>query len=237
MSNQAGIVLIHGAGLGSWIWSETEKYLQTQSLAVDFPGRNNDSVSDKSLTLDDYCDHLLSQIQVWDKQNIILAAHSIGGVISLKIADQLGDHIIGLVGISASVPKNGGSFVSTLPFPKRLFMSIMLRVAGTKPPKSAIRKSLCNDLTFVQSKMIVNKFMPESTHLYLDKSNAPIPTTNKLYIKTSNDNELSESQQDKMIKNMDTQQVTNLESGHLPMLSCPKQIAEVLDQFSEICAN
>lgn len=231
MKNEIGVVLIHGAGLGSWIWSETEKYLQNESLAVNFPRRNNESGANESLTLDDYCDYLLDQIQAWDKQKIIIVAHSIGGVIALKLADKLDDQVVGFVGISASIPKNGGSFVSTLPFFKRLLMSVILRVAGTKPPKSAIIKSLCNELTSNQSEMVTNKFVPESIHLFFDKCKVSIPTINKLYIKTSKDHEFPESLQDKMIKNLSTEQITILDSGHLPMISCPKELAGKINQF------
>lgn len=231
MSNEIGIVLIHGAGLGSWIWRETEAYLQTESLPVDFPGRENASDANKSLTLDDYCNHLLVKIRDWDKPKVVLAAHSIGGVIALKLARQLGDRAVGLMGIAASIPKNGGSFISTLPFPKRLIMNIILRVAGTKPPKGAIIKSLCNDLTPDQSEKVANKFVSESTRLYFDECNAPIPAADKLYIKTSKDYEFSESLQEEMIGNFDPQQIVTLESGHLPMMSCPQQLANILDQF------
>jgi pimeloyl-ACP methyl ester carboxylesterase len=235
MSNEIGIVLIHGAGLGSWIWRETEKHLQTESLAIDFPGRNNDSKDNKSLTLDDYCDHVLDCIRDWDKQQVILVGHSIGGVIALKLADQLGHRVVGFVGISAAIPKNGGPFISTFPFLKRLLMNVILRIAGTKPPKSAIIKSLCNDLTSDQSELVADKFVPESTHLYFDKCNATIPITNKLYIKSSNDLEFPKTLQDEMIKNLDTRQIHTLESGHLPMISCPQQLADILDQFAAKC--
>ena len=100
MNNKVGIVLIHGAGLGSWIWGETVKHLQTESLAIDFPGRNNESGANKALTLNDYCTHILDSIQDWDNEQIVLAAHSIGGVVALKLADQLGDRVVFLTVLS-----------------------------------------------------------------------------------------------------------------------------------------
>lgn len=180
MDNEIGLVLIHGAGLGSWIWDKTEKHLHAESLAINFPGRNDDTMAHKSLTLDDYCNYLLEQIRKWDKQKIILVAHSIGGVTALKLVNHLGNRIVGFAGISAAIPANGGSFISTLPFPKRVLMSVMLRIAGTKPPKTAIVKSLCNSLTSNESEKVVHKFVPESRLLYFDKCYVPVPTIDKL---------------------------------------------------------
>jgi pimeloyl-ACP methyl ester carboxylesterase len=235
MSKRAGIVLIHGAGLGSWIWDETVKHLETDSLAVDFPGRDHEAEANNSLTLDDYSTYILDRVRNWDKQKVILAAHSIGGILALKIADPLGDRVAGFAGISAAIPEKGGSFISGLPFSKRVLMGVLLRIAGTKPPKGAIIKSLCNDLTSDQTDLVINRFKSESTRLFLDKCNALIPTTNKLYIKCSNDLEFSTSLQEEMIKNLNTRQIISLEAGHLPMLSCPQQLAETLDQFVAKC--
>jgi len=234
MNDDIGIVLIHGAGLGSWIWSDTEKYLQTENLAVNFPDRDRTAVIN-SRSFDNYCEHLLMQISAWNKSRVILVAHSIGGVLSLKLAHQLGDRVAGFIGIGASIPKNGGSFISTLPLPKRLLLPVILRIAGTKPPASAIKGSLCNGLSADQAELIADKFVAESTQLYFSKCNAPVPDTQKLYIKCTHDLEFPQTLQDKMIVNLSTRQVTSLESGHLPMMSCPKKLAEILDLFAVAC--
>jgi pimeloyl-ACP methyl ester carboxylesterase len=231
MNSDIGIVLIHGAGLGSWIWSDTVKYLQTESLAVNFPDRDRYAVN-SSCSFDNYCEHLSEQISVWDKGRVILAAHSIGGVLALKLADQLGDRVAGFIGIGSAISKNGGSFLSTLTLTKRLLLPVILRIAGTKPPNSAIIGSLCNDLSDEQAETVAEKFVAESIQLYFGKCNAPVPDTQKLYIRCSKDLEFPQSLQDKMIKNLNTRQISTLESGHLPMLSCPKELAEILDRFA-----
>lgn len=114
-------------------------------------------------------------------------------------------------------------------------MNFILRIASTKPPKNVIINSLCNDLTSDLSEKVANKFVSDSIHLYFDKCKASIPTINKLYIKSSKDHEFPESLQDEMIKNLETRHVNILESGHLPMISLPQQLADILDQFVTKC--
>ena len=45
------------------------------------------------------------------------------------------------------------------------------------------------------------------------------------------DKGLSVQLQDKMIKNLNAQKVVELDSGHLPMISQPKELSEILNNF------
>jgi hypothetical protein len=53
-------------------------------------------------------------------------------------------------------------------------------IHGTKPPESAIRQGLCNDLTNDQANEIVNSFATESLHLYMDHVAVSILTVTKM---------------------------------------------------------
>ena len=53
----------------------------------------------------------------------------------------------------------------------------------------------------------------------------------KRYIKLNKDKGLSVQLQDKMIKNLNAQKVVTLDSGHLPMISKPKELSEILNNF------
>lgn len=101
---------------------------------------------------------------------MIIIAHSIGGLIGLRIAECFKDKIIGFVGIGSAIPKNGNSFVSCLSFPQKLIVPLIMKLAGTKPPKSAIKNGLCNDLNPSQAEKVVKNFTAESRCLYTKKS-------------------------------------------------------------------
>jgi hypothetical protein len=47
MNDKIGIVLIHGAGLGSFIWDDFKSLIKNPVLTIEFPNRE---VSDKATT-------------------------------------------------------------------------------------------------------------------------------------------------------------------------------------------
>ncbi|AXT59183.1 alpha/beta hydrolase [Aquimarina sp. AD10] len=235
IKEELGILFIHGAGLGKYIWNDLVANLNYSSISIEFPNRNSKDRTNSFLSLEDYVSKAISDIENYEKQKIIIITHSIGGIIGLRIAEHLKDKAIGFIAIGSAIPKNGKSFVSCLPFPQKIIIPLLMRLAGTKPPKSAIEKGLCNDLTQDQTKKIIQKFTAESRNLYTQNSNTKIPSIKKLYIKLTNDKELSISVQKRMAKNLNCENIVALESGHLPMLSVPKKLTEILNEFIDKC--
>lgn len=217
-----GIVLIPGAGLGSWIWKDVERLIDLPVLSIDLSKKN---------TLESMADQAVEQIDNFGNEKVILLCHSASGVIGTKIAHKIKDKLVGFVAISAAIPKNGGSFISCLPFPKNLIMSVLLRVIGTKPPESAITQGLCNDLSSEQTERVVQQFNPEPRAYYLERSNVSAPNTKTLYIMTTNDKELPLNLQKQMAKNLNANEVVSINSGYMPMLSKPKHLAEAINNF------
>lgn len=227
------VVSIHGAGLDTWIWNEITPALEGPHLPATFPARDGDREGTAGLGLRDYVEHVCRQIEEWPPMEIVLVAHSIGGVVGKEVAEILADRVVGFVGVCAAIPEPGGSFLSCYPPHQRLIQRAIMRVAGTSPPDAVIRKSLCNGLSEAQADRIVKQFRPESRKLYIDTSTAEIPDVQSLYVKTTHDNELSVSLQETMIDNLRPDGVATIDTGHVPMLSCPNQLAGLLNAFNE----
>jgi len=226
-----GIVLIHGAGLGAFIWQDMK--LDWQVLRINFQNRGN-GPANEGLHYQDYVDEVIQQIENWTVDQIIIVGHSIGGCIALNVAARYPDRIIGFVGISAAIPKKGGSYISCFSGAKNWIFPLIMRVFGTKPPKKVIQLTLGNDLNSAQREKISARFTAESRHLYIEDCKAPIPTCPKLYIITTEDLEFSPSDQKKMSKNLKTKHIERIETGHLPMLSDPKKLSYIINSF---CKN
>ena len=110
-------------------------------------------------------------------------------------------------------------------------MPIILKLFGTKPPKKSIENELCNDLTDEQTTKITTEFTPEAKRLYTTKINFNLPNTKRLYIQLANDKSIPLTLQNKMAKNLNANKIETIDSGHLPMLSKPKQLATSLSTF------
>lgn len=225
-------ILIHGAGLGAWIWDDLIDMLDYPALAVNFPFRDGDPKLREGLTLSSYVDDALDQVVAGLPEKAVIVAHSIGGVVGLELAAGLGDKVVGFVGVGAAIPEPGGSFLSCLPLPKRLLMGAIMRLMGTAPPKSAIRQGLCNDLSEQQTSGVIERFIAESRALYTEGIESPLPTAARWYVKLGKDKEFGLPLQEKMITNLAAEKVVTIESGHLPMLSQPTALAAHLNDFA-----
>ena len=231
MNDKIGIVLIHGAGLGSFIWNDLKPLIKNSVLTIEFPNREVGYKANINLTFDDYKKSAIEQIEKWGIDNFVIVTHSIGGCLGLSLTDYFAKKVVGFVGISSAIPTSGNSFISCLPFPQSLLMPLILNLFGTKPPQKVIEQTLCNDLTSEQTSEIIKRFTPEAKLLYTTKINYKILDLKKLYIKLTNDKGFPVQLQDKIIKKLTTQKVVTLDGGHLPMISKPKELSDILNNF------
>lgn len=227
--NDLGAFFISGAGLNASIWDRV-----VPNLSVRYAVADHSAVRQGRASLLDYVANDEKQINAMNTDQVVIVAHSIGGMISIELLKRLGSRAAGLVVISGIVPLPGNSFVSVLPFPQNLITKLIIKVAGTKPPESAIRKGLCDDLSKAQADEIVRNFAPESATLYTDAASAgQIPKIKSLYIRTTNDKQFSKSLQLKMANRLSDCQVANLTSAHLPMISHSQEVADLINNFVE----
>lgn len=231
MNDKIGIVLIHGAGLGSFIWDDFKPLIKNPVLTIEFPNREVGDKANINLTFDDYKKSAIEQIEKWNNDHFVIVTHSIGGCIGLSLTDYFAKKVVGFVGISSAVPINGNSYISCLPFLQSLLMPLILNLLGTKPPQKVIEQALCNDLTPEQTSEVIKRFTPEAKLLYTTKVDYKNLDTKTLYIKLTKDKGFSVQLQDKMIRNLKAQKVVTLDSGHLPIISKPKELSEILNNF------
>ena len=100
-----------------------------------------------------------------------------------------------------------------------------MRILGTKPPEKAIIQGLAKDLVPEKGLEIAKRFTPESKRLYTSSVSYTQLPPSRGYIKLSKDNEIPLNTQEQMIKNLKADQIFELESAHLPMMSHAKKVA------------
>lgn len=134
-SSEIAIIYLSGAGLSPSIWDDVRSSVTTQGYALTY---DRNAVK----TLKDATQNILGQIQNINASKYVVLAHSLGGVLGLEVAKSLKEKLVGFVGVSATIPGPGESFVNVQPFPQNVLLPVLLKIVGTKPPVSAIRKGV-----------------------------------------------------------------------------------------------
>src|SRR6266508_913128 len=102
---------------------------------------------------------------------------------------------------------------------------------GVGIPRFAARRALCNDLDSATTSMVVRRMVREAPRLYRDPVQWSLPATvPRFYVKTLRDRAgYSPRLQDRMMANLGDAQARTVDSGHLPMLSRPRELAAILN--------
>ena len=123
------IVLVHGAFHGSWVWHDMMEYFARdnwQSIAVDLRGHHGQSRLSHSEIIQtgimDYVADVDNALKYLEIQKPILIGHSMGGLISAKIAESY--ELKGLVLIAPSPPAGvkSGLSIGTIDVDKPLIL-------------------------------------------------------------------------------------------------------------------
>ncbi|MDX2776602.1 alpha/beta hydrolase [Streptomyces caniscabiei] len=217
-NNKLGIIFISGAGLQPWIWQEAAKEIPLPYATIDFTDlKKGKRLND--ITIDDYVQAALAQVAALNVEKAIIVTHSIGGIIGTELAKRLGDKVAGFAAACAAIPRPGKSFLSLFPFPQSFITGMIMRIVGTKPPASAIKSGLCNDIDDATASRVADSFDPESIKLYTTPtSSTPLPQVPSLYIITTNDKEYPLDLQRTMADQLGAT-IIQIDAGHLPMIS------------------
>jgi pimeloyl-ACP methyl ester carboxylesterase len=232
-----GFVLIHGSELGAWQWERLVPLLRRPALAVDLPGRGARPADRRSLSLDDAVRSVIKDVEAWGVDRVILVAHSFSGILVPALATELGGRVAAVVLVGAYVPEEGKSFVDLQPPPQRIFLRLLyrLRPAGMLSGEGANRKTLANDLDEETTAMFLSRRVPETPRFLLDPvSPVTIPAAiPRHYVRLLQDRSISDAARERMIARLPGAQVHDLDSGHLPMLGRPDELAAILDGIAE----
>lgn len=226
------VIFLNGAGLNASIWNSTLPLLKHTTLAVEYPNRGLSGSPNKKLTLDDYHSEILQQLSRKKEQNILIVAHSIGGIFCNKIAAELKGKVVGIVAIGAIIAEKGETFLSTFPWVQRTITRFIVKRIRTRPPDSQIIKGLCHDLPDESAKKIVSEFTAESAIIYTDKITEPVPDCTGLYIILNGDKSIPVDVQKRSAKRLKQAKTVNMDTGHLPMISQPERLAEIINNFA-----
>jgi pimeloyl-ACP methyl ester carboxylesterase len=215
------ILFLGGAGLPAWIWDEVRSDLPVESVVAAYPKSADTRLGACAAAV-------LAQAP---EGPVTIVAHSLGGVVASEIVAAAPERVAGLLGIAASFPAAGRSFLAALPAPQRVVVGLVMRLAGTRPPEKAIRSALCTGLDAEVTARIVAEFAPESAHLYRDPVAARTFPARSGFVVTTADRQVPVPRQDGYAAELGSGFRRELPTGHLPMLEDPAALAKVIGEF------
>lgn len=219
------LLLLSGAGLPPWIWDDVARALGPAFSTTVAPRPAGGGGGP--------AEYAAAALHAATAERFTVVAHSAGGVVAAEIAARAPDRVDAVLAVSAVVPESGGSFVSALPAPQRWVVPLVMRVAGTRPPESVIRKSLAAGLEAEVVDRLVADFTPEPRSYYSGRVGAGAWPGRRGYVVTSHDKELAPALQRTFAERMGSTQVDELDTGHLPMLQDSAALALLIKQFTD----
>lgn len=112
-------VLIHGAWHGGWCWERVARLLRAQGHEVHTPtlsgmGEHTHLLS-RQITLQTHVQDVVSYLDTWELQGVVLVGHSYGGHVITGAADRLdgSGRIARMVYLDAAFPSDGEGWFSS----------------------------------------------------------------------------------------------------------------------------
>ncbi|GAB5489233.1 MAG: alpha/beta fold hydrolase [Parasphingorhabdus sp.] len=116
---QKTYVLVHGAWHGGWCWRDIATPLLDAGHIVFTPSltglAERKHLLSPDIGLETHVTDIISLIEYYDLQDIILVGHSYGGMVITGVADSLKERISHIVYLDAALPENGDTMISQGP--------------------------------------------------------------------------------------------------------------------------
>lgn len=235
------IFLVHGAHFTAQSWKQVQKNLpdEVNTIAVNLPGRS-DYFATKKVSLEASAAVLCSEISKVEGDKTVVGHSQAGAVINATLAICPDPGLKKLIYVTAVSPLNGETA-----FEQLSEKDAENYFKGVKYNKPISLLEISNSEGFLQSfapkanteqrKWLTKHAVPEPSTLGnnpLVLNQAKFKSMKKYYIFANQDKVISLSSQQKIAARMGLAESYSLDSGHLPMLTHPKELASILEKIS-----
>jgi pimeloyl-ACP methyl ester carboxylesterase len=232
------LVLVHGGAHAADCWDLTTAELhclapELRVLAVDLPGRGSKPADLKSVTITDWVNSVVADVEEAGLGDVVVVGHSMGGLTVPGVVAKLGAaRVREMILVAAFIGPQGSSVAEALHGPLKTLAQLGVLVGMPfGMPTVAARLAFWNGMTREQRKFAVSRLHRESPSVIaepVDRSDLPdeVPRT---WILTLRDRSLSQRRQHQYIKELggvDT--VFYVDCCHDVMFSQPKRLAAIL---------
>jgi pimeloyl-ACP methyl ester carboxylesterase len=232
-------VLVHGGGFAGSCWDPLIPLLDGPAYAVDLPGRGDRPGDLATVTIAQFVSAVCDVITDNDLTEVVLVGHSMAGLTLPGVAERVPSRLRRLVFVSCTVPTHGTSLAEVLadlsPAVGGLAEHIGddgLVVDGRGVLHSVVAGEMfCNDMDELLTAFTLERMVPEALGVLgepcdLTGLRQPIPRT---YVRLTQDASVGVDAQNQMIATIGSAEVADLESGHMAMISHPRELAALLN--------
>jgi pimeloyl-ACP methyl ester carboxylesterase len=232
------LVLVHGGAHAGDCWDLAVAEIQRLApeldvLAVDLPGRRGKPGDLRTLTIDDWVNSVVDDVDAAGMDDVVIVGHSMAGLTVPGVVTKLGaSRVREMIFAAACVPHEGASMVDVV---APLTATIARRNAKKDAPYTVqpllARLFFLNGANSARRRFMSGRLYPESNRVFLEKvSRAGMPeSVPKTWILTTRDRTHSAKEQRASIAAIGgVQTLVPIDCGHGLMISEPERLAEIL---------
>ncbi|HMJ74533.1 MAG TPA: alpha/beta hydrolase [Iamia sp.] len=245
--DEVAVVLVHGGGATGRTWDRLVPLLGRPAIAVDLPGRGAVPADLATITVADEVAAVVATVEAGTAAPagpVVLVAHSSGGLVVPGVVAALGDRVRAVVLVAALVPPEGGCGLDCMKPAHREGLRATVEQAAAaggpaitlpgppadpEPFRTAYGGDPLSDdeLAFVVDPA---RCVADTVHHYFQPVHwseaAGVPVT---YVRTARDRPVRPEAQEEMVARLPGATVVELDTGHLPMVTHPALLAEVIE--------
>lgn len=234
----ADILLIHGTWTGGWIWKGVRQALAARGHNVLAPTLTGLGEREHLLTgetgLETHIEDLLAVARWEALQDMLIVAHSYGGMLASALADRLPGAVSGVILMNAALPRDGETMLDMQTPDRR---DQVLKIAAAEGQGYLVPKRMLLN-TGITNKAQAESFAQRSSDHPLRSLTQPLSVGDGLARVRRKKHLIADHASERFRKDHGwaaTQpdwQTGTLGSSHYPMATVPEETAALIDSFS-----
>lgn len=227
-------LLIHGALRGAWLWDRLAPLLEKTGAkvhAIDLPGHGRRAAEREGVDMSVYIRDVEAFIRENDFRDLILAGHSMSGIIISKVAEDMPERVGHLVYLAAVVPRDGEAVIDLLSKERQ---EVLRKLEGEAKeifgPLDTLRPLYFTDLEGEEKDFYLRQLTPQPLAAFFEKirfkrfPHVDIPKTCILGLR---DRSIPPELTRGYAKRLNVKPI-EIEAGHDLMVSKPGEVAGAL---------
>ena len=173
-------LVAHGAWSAGWAWKKMHPLMAAAGhrlIAPSYTGLGErEHLAGPEVGLDTHVQDLLGVIKFEDLKDIVLVAHSYGGMVGTALADRVPERIRQIIYVDAFVPRDGQALVDIVPAETRERILAVGRDGGWQvPPQPIPDDTSPEDVAWIQQLRVPQSLRSFDTPVRLASGDTKLP--------------------------------------------------------------